>query len=413
MKKIHNFIFAIVLVLSLSGCEMSDVSDQISNVVQAEDANVLGVKNGTNNSYPGKTYGEAFESFFGSPTWKYFKGTKNGPDDDGDGQPDYVEDDVDVVEFTGYCTYQDVKVKALIQFTLDNEAGTFEATYLSFNDVPQSNLILWALIEKVFNNENETNTDEKKENTNEAVNANTLQNNLDEEIKTNDFIGNMGTYISWDNGYATKLTFYCNDSKTIYYMSFETDIVPNYLDGWEAWHKGDGHTIVIDTYYGNDEHGSIEFYWDTPTTLSVKVNGSTGYTDSNLDYDVDYLLDGRSFSLYNEDASISDSVYFMGIEGYYSNGSDMGYGMVDVTLYEPYAYIELQIDGGEWMYQLYASYVDDYNLVSEWENGTLIYFTWTDTGTVHISRDGSTGESELDWLTEEQTYWNSDYYQAS
>ena len=41
-------------------------------------------------------------------------------------------------------------MKALIQFTLNNDNDTFEATYLSFNDVPQSNLMLWGLIEKAF-----------------------------------------------------------------------------------------------------------------------------------------------------------------------------------------------------------------------------------------------------------------------
>lgn len=55
-----------------------------------------------------------------------------------------------MVEFTGYCTYQNVDVKALIQFTLNAADDTFEATYLSFNDVPQSNLMLYGLIEKVF-----------------------------------------------------------------------------------------------------------------------------------------------------------------------------------------------------------------------------------------------------------------------
>ena len=39
---------------------------------------------------------------------------------------------------------------ALIQFTLDKEEGTFEAVYLSFNDVPQSTLMLGGLLSTVF-----------------------------------------------------------------------------------------------------------------------------------------------------------------------------------------------------------------------------------------------------------------------
>ena len=39
---------------------------------------------------------------------------------------------------------------ALIQFTLDKEEGTFEAVYLSFNDVSQSTLMLGGLLSTVF-----------------------------------------------------------------------------------------------------------------------------------------------------------------------------------------------------------------------------------------------------------------------
>lgn len=118
--------------------------------VGPENSYVLSVKNGTPIAYPDKTYGEAFDNFFGSPKWRYFKGEKEGPDEDGDGEPDYTEDNVDVVEFTGRCTYQDVDVNALIQFTLSQDDDTFEATYLSFNDVPQSMLMLYGLLDKAF-----------------------------------------------------------------------------------------------------------------------------------------------------------------------------------------------------------------------------------------------------------------------
>ena len=212
MKKIKKILLMIIMVIFLTGCDESDVTDQITNVVQAEDPNVVGVKNGTNSEYPNMTYGEAFESFFAAPTWKYFKGTKNGPDDDEDGKPDYVEENVDIVEFTGYCTYHDVEVKALIQFTLNNNEGTFQATYLSFNEVPQSNLIMWALIEKAFTNDVEETVVVEK------------NNSETQEETTSEFMGEMGKYVSWDNGYGTYLTFN-SDNDIIYYMSFETEIV--------------------------------------------------------------------------------------------------------------------------------------------------------------------------------------------
>lgn len=162
MKKYYAVIMSLFSVIILFGCSSagssvstagSDVVDQVVNAVQAENEHVLGVKNGHPNTYPDKTYGKAFEEFFGSPTWKYFVGTKEGPDEDGNGKPDYTEENVDIVEFTGRCSYQNVEVKALIQFTLSKDDDTFEATYLSFNDVPQNMLMLYGLLDKVFSEE--------------------------------------------------------------------------------------------------------------------------------------------------------------------------------------------------------------------------------------------------------------------
>jgi hypothetical protein len=171
VRKTMCIVIAIIMSILTCACGASDVTDQVANVVQSEDEHVIGVKEATPYAYPGKTYGETFENFFGSPTWKYFVGTKEGPDEDGDGEPDYTEDNLDIVEFTGYCMYRDTEVKALIQFTLDMESGTFEATYLSFNDVPQTTFMLNALIDAAFTDgdleetsNNEDTTDEKSEN---------------------------------------------------------------------------------------------------------------------------------------------------------------------------------------------------------------------------------------------------------
>ena len=136
---------------TLTACGAEDTVEQVASRLQAEDEHILMVKGGYPTSHPDKTYGDAFEAFFGSPTWTYFKGSSDDSDET-----------YDVVEFMGYCTYQDVKVKALIQFTLDVEGGTFETSYLSFNEVPQSQLMLAGLIEAAFTNEElEATTNEK------------------------------------------------------------------------------------------------------------------------------------------------------------------------------------------------------------------------------------------------------------
>ena len=188
MKKILFLAACIVSAgILLAGCtdseikEASDIAekiaeeaeDQARNITDSQDSHVLGVKNGHPLDYPDQTYGNAFEDFFAYPTWKYFVGTKEGADEDGDGKPDFEQEDVDIVEFTGYCTYQDTEVKALMQFTLDEESNSFEATYLSFNDVPQSMLMLYGLLNKVFaDGETDANTGTDVQTQNESIDTN-------------------------------------------------------------------------------------------------------------------------------------------------------------------------------------------------------------------------------------------------
>lgn len=148
MKRKTAVVFLTMIMLSVvGGCTESEVKntqkvvenvgkeveDQAENIVDSEDEHVLSVKNGHPESYPDVTFGDAFEQFFGAPTWKYFES----------------DDGMDVVEFTGYCTYQDAEVKARLQFIL-NDDGTFSTGALSFNDVPQSQLITAAMLENAF-----------------------------------------------------------------------------------------------------------------------------------------------------------------------------------------------------------------------------------------------------------------------
>lgn len=174
MKKIILSIILTAICIFFAGCSGDDLVDQVANVVQEENENVISVKKGSPLNYPDITYEQAFESFFSDTTWKYFVGTNEGPDEDGDGLPDYTEENVDVVEFTGYCIYHDVEVKALIQFTLDKDADTFEATYLSFNDVPQSSIMLYALLEKAF-------TDDELQS---AITDSSLEDNVQTEVNS-------------------------------------------------------------------------------------------------------------------------------------------------------------------------------------------------------------------------------------
>ena len=112
----------------------NEINDQVADVTDRQDEHVLFVKNGHPVSYPNISYGKALDEFFDDAKWKYFKG----------------ESGEDVVEFTGYCLYQDTKVKARLQFILDMDEGTFTQGALSFNDVPQNNLITGTMLVKAF-----------------------------------------------------------------------------------------------------------------------------------------------------------------------------------------------------------------------------------------------------------------------
>lgn len=145
MRKKCMAAVCMVVSLALAGCSTSlvekkvtdaanEINDQVADVTDRQDEHVLFVKNGHPVSYPNISYGKALDEFFDDAKWKYFKG----------------ESGEDVVEFTGYCLYQDTKVKARLQFILDMDEGTFTQGALSFNDVPQNNLITGTMLVKAF-----------------------------------------------------------------------------------------------------------------------------------------------------------------------------------------------------------------------------------------------------------------------
>ena len=152
---------------------VQEVVDQAENIADKEDENVLSVKNGYPENYPDVTFGDAFDNFFGSPTWKYFEG-ENGED---------------VVEFTGYCTYQEVEVKARLQFILNGD-GTFTSGALSFNDVPQSSLITSAMLEKAFEQYRQNN----------LANDNVSNQAVSTVMELTDYLGDMSTDFYHNSG---------------------------------------------------------------------------------------------------------------------------------------------------------------------------------------------------------------------
>ena len=304
MKRWFIMVLPVIIGIGLlTGCGSGDIEDQVYNVVQSEDTHILGVKDGMPNAYPGKTYGEAFGNFFGSPTWKYFVGTKEGADEDGDGKPDYTEENVDIVEFTGYCTYRDVEVKALIQFTLSKENDTFEATYLSFNDVPQNMFMLAALLEAAFT---------------EGGIDGTAGNNSNEPMQENDY-ALLDEFISLICSYSDP-------------PELEGDELTEYFKReFDSWRRGEGYTNITTDANGHlvMPNHAVEYTGTWQDTYSqrcyMEIDSSDGiyyYIDINWGSSAQENTHWSLWGMYDE---IMGGIHYNGsrIEEYYPEDGEM------------------------------------------------------------------------------------------
>lgn len=252
------------------------------------------VKQGYPLAYPETTYGEAFGNFFSNTSWEYFVGTKEGPDEDGDGVSDYNEDDIDIVEFTGNCMYQDVEVKVLIQFTLSKDSDTFEATYLSFNDVPQNDFMLSALFEAVFTDDNLDTIVSKEEGLSDEEYP--YLDQFIEYLKQSDsginhtIDGYKKEYKYWENNEAYTDLYIDNNGV----MRNKYDYVDDY--NYEALdYSGDylgmyGYEILFSAYtdVDSDEIGVAEIYYDNQQVSIEPVYLTYDYI--GISYDQIYVV---------------------------------------------------------------------------------------------------------------------------
>lgn len=113
---------------------LDKISKAVNAVSNLDNEYVQSIIKSSPEAYPNKTYEEAFGKFFSNPKWEYFKS----------------EDGIDVVQFTGGCVYADKNVNVLMQFTISEDKTSYELGGLSFNDVPQTELVKIALLESAF-----------------------------------------------------------------------------------------------------------------------------------------------------------------------------------------------------------------------------------------------------------------------
>ncbi len=119
--KITISVICAVVVLAIIGTVFSDESIDI-------------VKNGKSDVYNSKTCGEAFESFFDDAEWDC----------------ESINDKYDRVIFTGRCQYMEEDVEAVIEFRVNTEEEKFYIDSLTLDGEPQTDLILAALLEKIY-----------------------------------------------------------------------------------------------------------------------------------------------------------------------------------------------------------------------------------------------------------------------
>lgn len=366
MKKIVSIALIVGMIL-VSGCSFSDITDQIANLLQSNDEHVLNVKKGHPFSEPDITYGQAFDEFFKSPTWKYFVGTKDGPDDDEDGKPDYVEDNVDIVEFTGYCMYSDVEVKALLQFTLIKEYDAFEATFLSFNNVPQTTFVMGVLIDKVFEeyrSKHSTKSDNflssQKESEEKSPKENIEENDTEtsKEVLANtssnvgaiDYDGLMFTIVMYYKNYygtnsvAAEIDHEDQDTVTIRLYDPYTTTTSNTL-GFYIYNKKTG--VWTDGIFGEpvDFNASVDSYNEAQETITeyyyAYVNAPDGYvnlrTGPGTEYDIICPIpNGEVLELYNEEATASNGKKWVKVAYYVDGGWNTGWVIASQIEYEKY-----------------------------------------------------------------------------
>ena len=138
MKKIITLILVGCMALSIGGCATEQDEPKSSSFIDSnnmdETNKIIAVKSGYIYSFADEVpVGPAIDSFLHTNTWKYFKS----------------EDNMDVVQCTGNCMYNDKKVEAKIQFVV-NDDDSFEVNSLSLNDIDQELTNILAFLGKAY-----------------------------------------------------------------------------------------------------------------------------------------------------------------------------------------------------------------------------------------------------------------------
>ena len=107
--------------------------------VFSSDANVKMLTESHMSACPQKTVGQMVNGFFASPSWS--SGIAHGNKD--------IPDGVTFVNLKGKIAYMDKPVEATLQFVFSEDNSEFSVQALEFNGIPQNQLMIWGLLEKM------------------------------------------------------------------------------------------------------------------------------------------------------------------------------------------------------------------------------------------------------------------------
>ncbi len=95
------------------------------------------VKNGTLNTYPQKTVGEAFDGYLDNPKW----------------ESGLSEDKQRFVNVKGGILYYEKEAEIVVQFLVNEEYDSFQYNACEINGFSQNDLIVWRLFENIYGTE--------------------------------------------------------------------------------------------------------------------------------------------------------------------------------------------------------------------------------------------------------------------
>ena len=147
MKKTGWIVITLLICCLFAGCSQKGTAKQAEDQTKGgaaadqtkeEDSHITMVKKGCPANYPDSPYGEVFEKYFENPSWGYFEAK------------DEKGKVVDIVEFTGNCEFEKADYKAQVQFTVDEEKNSFDATYLALDGEAQTMTKLQEFLTAVY-----------------------------------------------------------------------------------------------------------------------------------------------------------------------------------------------------------------------------------------------------------------------